>query len=46
MGNHHHAIVTTNSESQQYFDQGFNYVFGFNHEEAVRSFRRAAELDP
>ena len=46
MGNHHHAIVTTSSEAQQYFDQGFNYVFGFNHEEAVRSFRRAAELDP
>jgi len=46
MGHHHHAIVTTNSEAQQYFDQGFNYVFGFNHEEAVRSFRRAAELDP
>src|SRR6187402_2379451 len=45
-GNHHHAIVTTSSEAQQYFDQGFNYVFGFNHEEAVRSFRRAAELDP
>jgi tetratricopeptide (TPR) repeat protein len=46
MGNHHHAIVTTSSEAQNYFDQGFNYVFGFNHEEAVRSFRRAAELDP
>ena len=46
MGNHHHPIVTTNREAQQYFDQGFNFVFGFNHEEAVRSFRRAAELDP
>ena len=46
MGNHHHPIVTTSSEAQLYFDQGFNFVFGFNHEEAVRSFRRAAELDP
>src|SRR5262245_13707058 len=46
MGNHHHPIVTTSSEAQQYFDQGFNFVFGFNHEEAVRSFTRAAELDP
>ena len=46
MGNHHHAIVTTSSEAQQYFDQGVNLVFGFNHEEAVRSFQRAAELDP
>jgi tetratricopeptide (TPR) repeat protein len=46
MGNHHHAIVTASAEAQQYFDQGFALVFGFNHEEAVRSFRRAAELDP
>jgi len=46
MGNHRHPIVTTSSEAQLYFDQGFNFVFGFNHEEAVRSFRRAAELDP
>jgi hypothetical protein len=46
MGNHHHAIVTTSGEAQRYFDQGVNLVFGFNHEEAVRSFQRAAELDP
>ena len=46
MGNHHHAIVTTSGAAQQYFDQGLNLVFGFNHEEAVRSFQRAAELDP
>jgi tetratricopeptide (TPR) repeat protein len=46
MGSHHHAIVTASAEAQQYFDQGVALVFGFNHEEAVRSFRRAAELDP
>ncbi len=46
MGNHRHPIVTASSEAQLYFDQGFDLVFGFNHEEAVRSFRRAAELDP
>src|SRR5207247_10082299 len=46
MGNHHHAIETTSAQAQQYFDQGFNLVFGFNHEEAVRSFKRATELDP
>src|SRR6266446_5571016 len=45
MGNHHHAIATTSPEAQRFFDQGFDLVFGFNHEEAVRSFRRAAELD-
>src|SRR4030095_401935 len=46
MGNHHHAIATTSPEAQRYFDQGFDLVFGFNHEEAVRSFQRSAELDP
>jgi tetratricopeptide (TPR) repeat protein len=46
MGSHHHTIATSNPEAQRYFDQGFNLVFGFNHEEAVRSFARAAELDP
>lgn len=45
-GNHHHPIATSNPEAQRHFDQGFNFVFGFNHEEAVKSFTRAAELDP
>ena len=45
-GNHHHPIRTSSPEAQQAFDQGFALVFGFNHEEAVRSFQRAAELDP
>ena len=46
MGRHHHAIATTNPAAQRYFDQGCDLVFGFNHEEAVRSFTRAADLDP
>jgi tetratricopeptide (TPR) repeat protein len=46
LGNHHHAISTKNSEAQKYFDQGLMLVFGFNRAEAVRSFRRAAQLDP
>jgi tetratricopeptide (TPR) repeat protein len=46
MGNHRHPIATSQPEAQRFFDQGFAFVFGFNHEEAVRSFRRAAELDP
>ena len=42
----HHPVSTTNSEAQQFFDQGLRLVYAFNHEEAARSFRRAAELDP
>jgi tetratricopeptide (TPR) repeat protein len=46
MGQHHHSISTKSSEAQRFFDQGLTLVFAFNHEEAVRSFRRATELDP
>ncbi|MBI3795370.1 MAG: hypothetical protein HY268_00160 [Deltaproteobacteria bacterium] len=46
LGQHHHPITTTNPEAQRFFDQGFALVYGFNHDEAVRSFQRAAELDP
>ncbi len=46
MGQHHHPISTTSPEAQRFFDQGLTLVFGFNHDEAVRSFERAAELDP
>ena len=46
LGPHHHPIATGSSEAQAFFDQGFSWVFAFNHEEAVRSFTRAAELDP
>lgn len=45
-GRHHHPIVTTSPEAQQYFDQGITLLFGFNHAESARSFRRAADLDP
>jgi hypothetical protein len=43
---HHHPIATDSAEAQAFFDQGFAWVFAFNHEEATRSFERAALLDP
>ncbi len=46
LGQHHHTISTKSSAAQRFFDQGLTLVFAFNHEEAARSFRRAAELDP
>jgi tetratricopeptide (TPR) repeat protein len=46
MGSLHHAIHTTNPEAQKFFDQGLTLVYGFNHEQAIRSFERASELDP
>lgn len=45
MGSHHHPVSTTHAEAQKFFDQGLSFVYAFNHDEAVRSFTRAAELD-
>jgi len=41
-----HPVTTTNVEAQKFFNQGLACLYGFNHEEAVRSFKRAAALDP
>src|SRR6266436_4689265 len=46
LGSWHHPTSTRNPEAQRFFDQGFRMIYGFNHEEAIRSFKRAAELDP
>jgi len=46
LGSHHHPVSTANAEAQKFFDQGMRFVFAFNHDEAIRSFKRAAELDP
>ena len=43
---HHHPIATRSAEAQRLFDEGFTLLFAFNHDEAVRAFRRAAELAP
>jgi tetratricopeptide (TPR) repeat protein len=46
LGSHHHPVSTDNTEAQRFFDQGLTLIYAFNHEEAIRSFKRAAELDP
>jgi tetratricopeptide (TPR) repeat protein len=46
LGTHRHPIATSSPEAQKYFDQGVILLYGFNHEEAIRSFARAAEFDP
>jgi tetratricopeptide (TPR) repeat protein len=42
----HHPVTTTNPEAQKFFDQGLRLIYAFNHDEAARSFQRAADLDP
>jgi tetratricopeptide (TPR) repeat protein len=46
LSDHKHRISTSNPRTQMFFDQGVDLVFGFNHAEAIRSFREAARLDP
>ncbi|QNI37278.1 tetratricopeptide repeat protein [Edaphobacter albus] len=46
LGNSNHTISTRNPEAQKYFNQGLDYIWAFNHDEARRSFQRAADLDP
>ena len=46
LGNYHHPITTKHPEAQTYFNQGLTLLYGFNHDEAARYFRRAAALDP
>jgi len=46
LGDHTRKVTTTHPEAQQYFDQGMAFLFAFNHDEAIRSFKRTTELDP
>lgn len=39
-------VTTSSDEAQRWFDQGIQLLYGFNHDEAIRSFEKAAELDP
>jgi tetratricopeptide (TPR) repeat protein len=46
LGTWRHPIATKSTEAQRFFDQGLTLLYGFNRYEALRSFRKAAELDP
>ncbi len=45
-GGYHRTITTSSPAAQEWFDQGLQLLYGFNHDEAIRSFREAAKLDP
>lgn len=46
LGNFHRPVSTSNESAARYFDQGLTLVYGFNHDEARRSFLEAARNDP
>lgn len=46
LGPHRRPVTSSSVEAQRYFDQGLNLLYAFNHDEAIRSFRAAAAIDP
>jgi tetratricopeptide (TPR) repeat protein len=45
-GNYHRAASTESALAQRWFNQGMQLLYGFNHDEAIRSFEQAAAVDP
>ena len=46
LGTFHRKVTTRSLLAQRYFDQGMRFIWAFNHDEATRSFAKAAEIDP
>jgi hypothetical protein len=46
LGSFRRPVSTNMPTAQAYFDQGMRLLWVFNHDEATRSFAKAAELDP
>ena len=46
LGSLSRKVTTASPEAQRYFDQGLAFLYAFNHDEAIRAFRRAGEIDP
>src|SRR3954469_14406982 len=46
VGPYTRKVTTTSADAQRWFDRGLNWCFGYHHEEAVRCFEKALEIDP
>ena len=46
LGGIHYAVSTKSAQAQLWFDQGLNLLYGFAHEDAIRSFEAALRYDP
>lgn len=40
------TVTTQSDEAQRWFNQGIQLLYGYNHDEAIRSFEKVAEIDP
>ena len=46
LGDHKFTVRTNSARAQLFINQAMMLTYGFNHAEAIRSFREAARLDP
>jgi tetratricopeptide (TPR) repeat protein len=46
LGSYSRRVTTPSREAQTWFDRGLIWTYGYNHEEALRCFAKAAEADP
>ena len=46
LGKYSRAGVSGNTKAQVWFDRGLNWVFGYNHDEAIVCFEHAVAADP
>ena len=45
LGPYSRKVTTSAPEAQLWFDRGLNWLFGFNHGEAIKCFRKALAHD-
>ena len=45
LGGYSRPVTTTSAEAQLWFDRGLTWLYGFNHEEAIRCFQNAITCD-
>ena len=46
LGPYSRTVTTSAPEAQLWFDRGLNWLFGFNHVEAIKCFQRALKYEP
>src|SRR3981189_1609327 len=45
LGSYHRPIETPSLQAQVWFDRGMVWAYAFNHDEAIKCFERALDLD-
>ena len=46
LGAYSRKIATSSADAQAWSDRGLNWIFGYNHEEAIACFQKALAADP